>query len=132
MPGRIKYYRCKRGIGAMEMGRLLSLHDPRSYIRMFENEKYPTGHWQDVLKICDILKVNPEIVLDSYCKFLCSDYKTKLRLFRESFGCSRIDMDRLLGNCDKTYACWERGATVPSRKSVEKLQELARENGIDL
>lgn len=127
LAGRIRYYRVRKGIGKLEMGRRLGMEDCRSYAKVYENQEHPTNNLKGVQKICQILEVDEALIFDSYLEFLSGDYLQKLKILRGSLGKTRKDMDGLLGNSCGLYGRWERGQQVPGRESVRRILKLMDE-----
>ncbi len=124
MACRIRYYRVKKGIGELEMGRLLGMKNCRSYAKTYENREHPSGNVAMLQKICQVLEVDEELVFDDYIAFMAGDYKRKIREIREALGQSKAGMDKLLGQHKGVYGRWERGDVVIGRGSLEKVRRI--------
>ena len=57
MPGKSRYYRVKKGIGQLEMGRRIGMADCKAYSRTYENTKRPANNLEGERKICQVLEV---------------------------------------------------------------------------
>ncbi|MDD7403844.1 MAG: hypothetical protein PUH02_07880 [bacterium] len=124
MSGRIKYYRILRGYSQMELGRRLGYKDPKAYGKAFESRREETSDFQKVRMICNVLQVSEEVIFDEYMKFLATDYKTDLLVLQGNLEKTNSQMDGLFGNTRGQYKKWIEGKVVPSRRSVERIQEV--------
>lgn len=128
MPERIRFYRIKNKIGGLEMGRLIGMKEPRSYEKTYENPAHPYNGVENIRKICKVLAVDENLIFDDYIRFIAEDYKSKIKKLRELNGMKLYEMDKLFGLCRGTYSKWEKGISVPNRKSVEKILAIIKDN----
>lgn len=117
------FYRNYRGITREDLAEQLSV--PADVITNFE-KGFCEIQYEDAVRLAEILKIDPELLLDDYTKFAAPGCGQRIKEIRTSHGYSQSKFAEIIGVARCTVSIWEieYHGTRPNREHYKKIISL--------
>ncbi len=131
-PGeKLRYYRELRQMTLREMASRLGI--TRNGVLNYEKGFNPI-YYPEAVRIGQILRVEPEILLDDYTMFCRPGYGKRIRAIRRLYNLSQARFAKVNGWSRATVGVWEAEIRNhhPSRDAYHQLLRLAEAKGVSI
>jgi transcriptional regulator with XRE-family HTH domain len=91
-------------------------------------------YYEMAMQMADLLKINPELLLDDYTRFCKPGYGDKIKTIRKAYNYTQNEFASKIGTDRSTVAIWECEYKNhhPGKNLYEIIIKMAREKGIKI